>query len=67
MSFKVKENFELELERLKKETHEKFEMLFERFSNARNWKIDFEYDWCVSCSSSIDKDFSGWDEVEAKE
>lgn len=56
----IEKEFELELERLKKETHEKFTVLFERFKNATNWKIDFTYDWSIPNHSSIDKDNNGW-------
>ncbi len=65
----TEDNFKEEFENLKKETHKKFTDLFSRFPNARSWKIDFEYDWCVGCSSSIDEDFSGWskEDVESEE
>jgi len=45
--------------KLKKETHASFGKLFEKFSNVRDWKINFEYDWGVSSLSWIDKEDNG--------
>ena len=56
----TEDNFKLEFEAIKKETHGKMEYLCKRFVNAKNWRVDFEYDWSVNCSSSIDKDDAGW-------
>jgi len=56
----TEKEFELEFEKLKKETHERFKELHERFPNAINWKINFSYDWNVNCTSWIDEDNSGW-------
>jgi hypothetical protein len=68
----TEDEFKLEFEKLKEETHKKFKELFDKYVNAKNWEIKFDYDWCVGCSSSIDNDFSGWydklkDELSSKE
>ena len=44
----TEDTFKRELEAIKKETHGKMDYLFERFVNAKNWKVDFEYDWSVN-------------------
>ena len=56
----TKEDFLTEFEKLKFETHKKFDGLFEKFCNTKRWKIDFTYEWCVENHSSIDKDDAGW-------
>lgn len=54
------DDFKEEFELIKKNTHEKLTKLFDKYRNAKDWKIDFKYDWCVPSSSSIDKDNNGW-------
>ena len=56
----IKKEFELSLELIKKEAHEKLKELFHQYKNAKNWKVSFEYDWCVNASSSINEDNDGW-------
>ena len=34
----VKDNFEFQLEQIKKETHKQMEDLCDRFPNAKNWR-----------------------------
>lgn len=52
--------FKLEFEKLKKETHERFNDLFDRFKNTKNWEINFSYEWSIPCSSFIDEEYNGW-------
>ena len=60
MKTKTEKEFELRLEKLKKETHEKFKEFFDEYVNVKNWRIDFNYDWSINCSSWIDEDINGW-------
>ena len=56
----IKSDFHIEFELIKKQTHEAVIKLFEKYPNAKNWKVKFEYDWGVNAISSIDKDDTGW-------
>ena len=56
----VKEHFEFEFEKLKKNLHIDITKLFNRFPNARNFDIKFNYDWVVNCDTDIQAEHSGW-------
>lgn len=56
----IRDRFNIEFELIKKQTHDSLNDLFDRYTNAKDWKVDFEFDWGVSNSSSINKDDKGW-------
>jgi len=56
----LKDKFEFEFEKIKKQLHKDMTKLFKRFPNAKDFKVNFNYNWIVNCSSDITTDFDGW-------